>query len=176
MNMKRMVTLLLATVTVSTAAVTLGTQQVAAAKTRYTIRTFPKRMRGTWYTYSGGRYYRVKITAKKISGAAGTWHLHPKKVTASTNFRSRRHRNWIYGTTFKIDGEKWTWTYGWTQGAGAGDYYRGVAHRLNGKTYHTLQLASGAKAWTDGYAYHSKRAAKKYANRFFGNERLRDDF
>ncbi|MFC6288729.1 hypothetical protein [Levilactobacillus angrenensis] len=147
----------------------LTTTQPAMAQGKRTLRYFPQRFRGTWYTYDGGRYYQVKITATKMRSSNWTYDLHSRPVTVAGDPRSKRYQHWIIAMV----GKKWLWTYGWNQGAGAGSYYSERHHRIHGKTYDTLQIASGAGAWVDDYAYRSKFAAKHFANKRFGDENYR---
>lgn len=146
---------------------------VASASSQYTIKMFPKRYRGTWYTYEGGRYFRVKISATRMQGGNSTRFLHVRKKATIGDPRVAKHPNWLIANVFKYQGQTWLWAYGWNQGAGAGEYYQARHHRIRGKSYDTLQLASGAGAWVDGYAYRSKRAARQFHSYRFGDENYR---
>jgi len=46
-----------------------------------------------------------------------------------------------------------------------------VTHRIHRKKVQLLQMAGGAGIWTDGYGYHSKKAAKANAKRWFKGDR-----
>ncbi|MCI1553561.1 MAG: hypothetical protein LKH74_06495 [Levilactobacillus sp.] len=134
--------------------------QPAMAQGKRTLRSFPKRFRGTWYTYDSGRYHRIKITAKTMRSDGWTYRLHSRSVSATGNPNSTRHQHWIIATV----GKKWLWTSDWNQTMGYGSYYGKQHRRLNGKNYAALQMAHGRNIQTDGYAYHSKATAKRFAN------------
>ncbi|MFC6180760.1 hypothetical protein [Lactiplantibacillus daowaiensis] len=174
MNRRLLVTLGMITV-MATVGVTAPTAaQTAQAATKYTIKAFPKRLRGTWYTYDtyNHKIVKVRITAKKLVSDGYTSRLHSRKVTSYPKQGAKmKHPSWIIGYNFTYKGEKWTQTYGWYQSAGDGEYYRKIDHRINGKKYATLQMAGGAGIWTDGYGYHSKKAAKANGYRWFKGDR-----
>lgn len=148
---------------------------VAFAKANRTLRTFPKSIRGTWYTYNNHHYYRVKITAKQMISAGTTQRLHSRKNVYFTGkpWAKRVHPSWIIAAHAYYQDEDWIWTYGWYQGAGAGNYYMRTSNYLEGKYHPALQLASGAGIWTDGYAYHTKHLARHYSNAHFEGDRYR---
>lgn len=154
--------------------VALGSAPVTAhAKAKTTLKTFPKSIRGTWYTYQYHKMYRYKITSKKIVGTGFTNRLHSRKLSYAVKFPAKiKHPTWVVAqNTSAFKHEHWINVKGWYQSAGDGTYYRRMTRKIGGHKYATLQLASGADAWTDGNAYHSKKNAKKYANHYFKGER-----
>ncbi|VDG20957.1 hypothetical protein [Lactobacillus brevis] [Lactiplantibacillus mudanjiangensis] len=175
MRVKRL--LLMVMLGVAMTIISVGTtsmNQPAQAASKYTIKTFPKRLRGTWYWYDNydHKVVRIKISAKKMINGKYTSRLHQRKESQYPKQGAKmKHPSWIIGRNFTYKGEKWTQTYGWYQSAGAGDYYRRVSHKIHGKKYATLQMAGGAGIWTDGYGYHTKKAAKANANRWFKGDR-----
>jgi hypothetical protein len=174
MKIKRLLVMFLATLAIMVSGLFLKPSDQKVQASAYTIKTFPKRIRGTWYTYDryDHKIFRIRISAKKLTENKYISRLHSRKKTAYPKLGAKiKHPSWIIGYTFTYKGEYWTQTYGWYQSAGAGDYYRKVNHRIHGKQYATLQLASGAGIWTDGYAYHSKKAAKAYSHHWFKGDR-----
>jgi len=175
MKLKRLLGMVALTLVVATVGTmqALTKQEVTAHASR-TSRTFPKRLRGTWYTYMDHKYYRMRITAKKMSYGGYVSQLHSRKKTFYSKVATHpKHPNWIISRNLTYKGQAWTWTYGWYQGAGAGEYYSRVTCNLDGHRYAAIQLASGAGIWTDGYAYHSKALAKRYAHTHFQGDRGR---
>lgn len=139
-----------------------GTAQAA----QHTVATFPKSLRGTWYTYDSHQYYRTRITAKTITVNGTTGHLHPVKA-AGTNVQS----DWVQATPVTYRGEHWINVRGWFQAAGSGDDYRKVTHTLKGKRHAALQYASGSVFKTSTYGYRSKALAKTYAHHYYAGDR-----
>ncbi|MDT7013592.1 hypothetical protein [Levilactobacillus namurensis] len=149
--------------------------QTAQAKTHHTLKSFPKSIRGTWYSYNSKshRYFKTKITATKMSFGKSVYHLHSRKdLYGGKLWAKHKHPNWIvadHATT--ITHEHFIHTYYWDQGVGSGDYYQRTSNLLGGKYYPALHYASGPELWTIGYSYHSKKIAKKYANAKFEGDR-----
>ncbi|MFC6164814.1 hypothetical protein ACFP3T_09060 [Lactiplantibacillus dongliensis] len=174
MKVKRLLVMFLATLAIMVSGLFLKPNDQKAQASAYTIKTFPKRIRGTWYTYDNydHKIIRIKISTRKMSDGKYTNRLHSRKTTAYPKQGAKmKHPSWIIGRNFTYKGEHWTQTYGWYQSAGDGDYYRKVTHRIHGKKVQLLQMAGGAGIWTDGYGYHSKRAAKANAKRWFKGDR-----
>ncbi|WP_143462521.1 hypothetical protein [Levilactobacillus enshiensis] len=147
--------------------------QTAYAKARYTMKTFPKSIRGTWYSYQYHKMYRIKITAKKMTGTDFTSRLHSRKVTAYPKSGAKmKHPSWVTARMMTVDHEHWVNVMGWYQTAGDGESYRQVNHKIGGQRHRILQTASGAGFWTDSHGYQSKHLAKKYANHYFKGERI----
>ncbi|WP_203642669.1 hypothetical protein [Levilactobacillus andaensis] len=149
-----------------------SSNQTAYAKAKYTMKTFPKSIRGTWYSYQYHKMYRIKITSKKITGSDFTNRLHSRKVTAYPKQSAKvKHPSWVTAGMMTVNHEHWVNVMGWYQSAGAGDDYRQVTHKIGGSQHSILQMAGGAGLWTYAHGYHSKHLAKKYANHYFKGER-----
>ncbi|MCT2887677.1 hypothetical protein EFS12_02090 [Levilactobacillus brevis] len=173
MKVNRLLVVVVATLLATLGFAFLPTHQVAQ-DSQYTIKVFPKRIRGTWYTYDtyDKKTVRIRITEKKMMFGKSISRLHSRKTTAYPKVGAKvKHPSWIIGYNFKYKNEKWTQMYGWYQSAGAGSFYRRVQHKIHGKKYSMLQLAGGAGISTFGYAYHSKKEAKANANRWFSGDR-----
>jgi len=153
---------------------TSSLNQVAFAKTRRTMKTFPKSIRGTWYSYQDHKMSRTKITAKKIVGDGHVYRLHSRKVTyVVKNNVKAKHLSWVIaGTRTLSNKEHWVNVIDWHQISGYGSFYRKATHKLGGHKHAILQMASGVGVWTDGHGYHSKHLAKKYGNHYFKGERI----
>ncbi|WP_203639092.1 DUF4179 domain-containing protein [Levilactobacillus wangkuiensis] len=152
---------------------TSSSNQVAFAKTRRTMKTFPKSIRGTWYSYQDHKMSQIKITAKKFIVDGHVNRLHSRKVTyVVKNYANMKHPSWVTaGMMIHSNKERWVNVMGWYQSSGYGSSYRKATHKLNGHKRAILQMASGVEAWTDGHGYHSKHLAKKYGNHYFKGER-----
>lgn len=172
MKFKRLLVITMATLAITVCGLFLKPNDQKAQASTYTLKVFPKRIRGNWYTYDryAHKVIRIKISAKKLIYGKTIQRLHSRKATSSTIPGTKvKHPSWIIGYYYK--GQHWTQTYGWYQGSGTGDYYRKIKHTIHGKKYNILQLASGGGLWTDGYAYHSKHAARANAHRWFKGDR-----
>lgn len=152
---------------------TRSSNQVAFAKTRRTLKTFPKSIRGTWYSYQDHKMSRTKITAKKIIGDGYVNRVHSRKENYSVKVGTKRkHPTWVIARMATLTNkERWVNTLGWYQTAGAGGSYRKTVHKLGGHKHAVLQTATGAGYWTFSHGYHSKHLAKKYGNHYFKGER-----
>ncbi|WP_125764733.1 hypothetical protein [Levilactobacillus mulengensis] len=153
---------------------TSSSNQVAFAKTRRTMKTFPKSIRGTWYSYQDHKMSRTKITAKKIVSDGYVYRLHSRKVTyVVKNNAKMKHPSWVTAGMITLSNkERWVNVMGWYQTAGDGSSYRKVTHKLAGHKHSILQVSVGAEFWTYSHGYHSKHLAKKYGNHYFKGERI----
>jgi len=149
-----------------------SSNQTAYAKAKYTMKTFPKSIRGTWYSYQYHEMDRIKITSKKITEIKEVSRLHSRKTTAYPKENAKmKHPSWVTARMMTVNHEHWVNVMGWYQTAGDGESYRQVTHKIGGSHHSILQMAGGAGFWTDSHGYHSKHLAKKYGNHYFKGER-----
>lgn len=175
MKLKRGVTLFVATLMLALLGM-IGqpANQLTAEAAKYSLKTFPKRIRGTWYTYDKYEHKTrtIKITAKTLKDGKYVSRLHARKVNANIPDHPKVvHSSWITADNYPVFGEHWVDVRGWYQTSGDGGYYRKVTHKIHGKKHTMLQMAGGAGVWTNSYGYHSKKLAKANANRWFKGDR-----
>lgn len=167
------VVLMVLSLLVGVGVATNANQSVAHAKAKRTLKVYPKRIRGTWYSYQYHKMYRYKISAKKMVGTGLKNQLHSRKANYFVkNNAKMKHPNWVVARIFKLsNNERWVNVMGWYQTAGDGSSYWKTTHKLGGHKRAVLKMAGGAGFWTYAHGYHSKHLAKKYANHYFKGER-----
>jgi len=147
------------------------------AKTKMTMKTFPKRYRRTWYHYAGkGKYNRISFTSKTYKWTfydggekdSDTGYVHVRKATADPD-KAKIHNSWIDSRPWHFRKAHWICLYGWNQSNGGGTYYKVTTRTYKGKHYRVLTSASGA-GWVDGFYFKTKKAAKKIGNHRFKGE------
>ncbi|KRM58033.1 hypothetical protein C5L31_001997 [Secundilactobacillus malefermentans] len=100
MKLTKMISLVAVAVTLGVSGAELTTPTTAQAKTKYTLKTFPKAIRGSWYTGSDIHSPAVKFKSKKMYWRTnfdtrfGSEPLHQHKLPFSGSKTS--YKNWIY--------------------------------------------------------------------------------
>ncbi|RRK11891.1 hypothetical protein D1831_00695 [Lactiplantibacillus garii] len=132
---------------------------VQAKRVGYSYSRLPKRMRGTWYTYTNFGYGKKKIY--KLHMTNKNLRKYKKHKVYIGKKARKTAKYWTATQTGKIHGYRWIHTYGWQQTAGAGDYFN--LHKF-GK-HQVLTTAGGAGVWDSTNYYRSKRVAKKMTHK-----------
>lgn len=140
-----------------------------------TLKTFPKKMRGTWYYYNhqNHHYYKTRITAKAMifDGYKETLHSRKSLFYHGNPKNRQKYARWITAEhVYTTDDDDFIHTYGWYQGAGSGEFYQRTNNQLGGKLRPALQYCHGAGIITQGYAYRTKALAKRYARARFAED------
>ena len=145
----------------------------------------PADMQGTWYTADGASdslsISTITIDKHRISyqsqGESGTVILH--KMTKDFDFSNYIQdqsyqdatKNWCRTNMINYRGRRVLHTYGWLQGAGAGNYY--YLAQEEGQT--VLVSASGAGMWADAIYWKDQASAQKNANKSFSDITTQDN-
>lgn len=136
-------------------AVCVSTTNASAKAVGYSYSRLPKKMRGSWYTYTNFGYGKKKIYKIRLSNKNLRKYKKHKVYQGEKVLKTSKY--WTATQTGKIHGYTWIHTYGWQQSAGAGDYYN--VHKF-GK-HQVLTLAGGAGVWVAAHYYRSKAVARK---------------
>ncbi|WP_261810078.1 hypothetical protein [Levilactobacillus humaensis] len=148
--------------------------QVVHAKAKTTLKTFPKSMRGTWYSYQDNTMYKYKITATKLVDNGFVERLHSRKMSyVVKHTENSKHPSWFIAKNAKAKKQTWVTVWGWEQWGGDCAAYRVTTHKLGGHKVPVLQIAGGPATgyWTTRHGYHTKKLAKKYGNHYYKGER-----
>ncbi|BDR61054.1 hypothetical protein [Lactobacillus xylocopicola] len=171
-KIKKILITLAALVTVGGASsAALSLPRAVQAQTTKTATVFPKKMRGTWYSYdtTTKKVNKLKFTKKtQISfdeqGQKLVQTLHSKKTAPLDPQFDQDYVNWIViAGQPKAHGRKWLSIEGFDHGAGAGVFYN-VA-RLKG--HQVLSTAVGAGIWQTKHAYKTAKLAQKFQQRHY---------
>lgn len=138
----------------------LGTT-AQAKKVGYSYRSLPKKMLGTWYTYTNFGYGKKKFYKIHLSNKNLRKNKKHKIYVGKKALKTSKY--WTAIKTRKIHGYHWIWVYGWQQSAGAGTYYN--LHKF-GK-HRVLTTADGAGVWSSTHYYRHKSVAKKLTNKHY---------
>lgn len=175
MNIKKILTKIVLLLALCSTCASLSKPTVTKAETTVTAKPmFPKKMQGTWYTYSkyDKKLYKITITKKKIiyygpNRNKSTLTVHkfiPRDNRPQTKKYLKKTAKWIFLLGYeKAHGRKWLHYFGWNQTAGAGDYFN--VSKING--HKVLTTAAGAGVWKSEHYYRSAKLAKKLANRHY---------
>ncbi|KJW12595.1 hypothetical protein [Levilactobacillus spicheri] len=174
MKMTKALGALLAVITLGTV-MTVTPDVSAQAKAHYSLKTTPKKLRGTWYAYNlknkKSHYDTVKVASKKltetISGSSWSYALHVLNLKKNPSLKVLNSVK-MSGWSCAYNKGAWTYFQAW------GDYDKQqdttytkfqVTHKtLNGhsvKTLHSITYNSPKDPIYSSYYYKTKALAKK---------------
>lgn len=131
--------------------------------------TFPKNMRGTWYTYiSKGKYAKTKITTHKINGKTAyvqsNWWRQHSKLAIPYKYK------FIKACTVKLSGKKYVYVDVWVRDMGFPDYYGIFNKKVNGKKHKMMFASVGTAGANHGNWYaKSKKIAAHFKKLYYPN-------
>jgi len=155
----------------ATAIGTTGTETIMPlpimAKTKTTLTSFPKSIRGTWYQRAVGKnYHAVRFTAKKFSwranvatrlGSAVKIHAHKMPFSGS---KTSQH-TWIYAVKKRGFTKVGYWNS--TVTLELGGYYKLASRRYHGKKVKMLKRTTNLKGQRQyDYFYPNKKMANYF--------------
>ncbi|MBW1605871.1 hypothetical protein [Lactobacillus sp. Sy-1] len=163
MKIKRMVVAALSSALIlggfGVTALTVPTSTTAnAASTKKYVKTFPKTMRSSWYTYSKKTgYTQIKITSNKLTVTKNgkqkaNLTLNEYQAHNAKNI-TKAQENWLYAW----NSAGWLETYGWGQEYGAGSYFQVKQVKKNNQ----LTVRSTQENVNSGEYYQTKQLAKQ---------------
>lgn len=144
----------------------------------------PTSLQGTWYTSLDGKITKYVISDHQISWSNDdenetmtvykqdeSWFnshsTNPDEALIDTT------KNWISGKLVNIRGDQAVHTYGWVQGAGAGENYSIKTEMVDGHQQKVLVITGGAEAWVDSIGYQSPTTAQNNEDTQFDDLKYR---
>lgn len=131
--------------------------------------TFPKNMRGTWYSYIGkGKYSKEKITTHQINGKTAyvqsKWWIKHSKLAVPFKYK------FIKAGTTTISGKKYVYVDTWVRNMGFPDYYGLFNKKVSGKTHKLMFVSIDAAGANHGVWYaKSKKIASHFKKSYYTN-------
>jgi len=170
MKLTNLVTATLLTLTLGVAGVALSPATTSHAKAKTTLKTFPKRLRGTWYADAGKidgyHYYNgVRFTAKQFYFQANVtknfvgFPLHAHKLPFTGT--KKGHLGWAYATKHHGLVKVAPWNRNVTLPLAG--YYRKTTTKIKGHKVTVVQQVSANKKEVYYQYYATKKLARQFA-------------
>lgn len=170
MKLNQLMGILGVTLMVGTASPIVAPSVVAQAKTKTTLKTFPKSIRGTWHSYNlaGRNYHAVRFTAKGLAWQenVSTRLGQPDKLKVHKLPFSGTRKAGSWQWVFAIKKQGFVKVSAWdkTVTLPPEGYYRVIQKKYQGKKIRVLQQTNqltGHRYYE--YSYTTKKLAKHFA-------------
>lgn len=168
MKLTKMISLVAVAVTLGVSGAELTTPTTAQAKTKYTMKTFPKAMRsGNWYAgYKPGAWVRKFDTKTYWEGfvaSNGGWGLSPlflkaHKLPFAGSKSNKNHQDLVYAT--KVNGR--VKVDSWYSKGPKAVYYKVGTKTYNGKKVKVLWQYKSAKGKATAQYFKTKALTKQF--------------
>jgi len=174
MKISKIMGVCLAISTLGMALVITSPADNAQAKTKSSLKTTPKKLRGTWYAYNlknkKSHYDTVKVSAKKLKATTGgtswSYNLHVLNLKKNPSIKVlESEKMGLWGCAYNKG--KWTYFQNWADYRknfiGTHERFQVKRQTLNGKsvkTLHSINYNSAKDPIYSSYYYHTKAQAK----------------